>query len=104
MEWKENSVSWDLKTKKYQRHVVFDNIKLVVIYHKLYENSVVIDEVQTPDGTNITSLVRDRSCCLVLEGNGGCDCDQRAWRTFGELDEVSQKEVISQEFDLTRPS
>lgn len=44
------------------------------------------------------------SCCLVLEGNGGCDCDQRAWRTFGELDEVSQKEVISQEFDLTRPS
>lgn len=60
MEWKENSVSWDLKTKKYQRHVVFDNIKLIVIYHKLYESSVVIDEVQTPDGTNITSLVRDR--------------------------------------------
>jgi len=42
------------------------------------------------------------SCCLVLEGNNGCDCDQRAWRTFGELDEVSQKEVISQEFDLTK--
>lgn len=42
------------------------------------------------------------SCCLVLEGNGGCDCDQRAWRTFGELDEASQKEVISQEFDLTK--
>jgi hypothetical protein len=60
MEWKENSVSWDLKTKKYQRHVVFDSIKLIVIYHKLYESSVVIDEVQTPDGTNITSLVRDR--------------------------------------------
>lgn len=40
--------------------------------------------------------------CLVLEGNGGCDCDQRAWRTFGELDEASQKEVISQEFDLTK--
>ena len=40
--------------------------------------------------------------CLVLEGNGGCDCGQRAWRTFGELDEASQKEVISQEFDLTK--
>jgi hypothetical protein len=42
------------------------------------------------------------ACCLVLEGNNGCDCDQRAWRTFGELDEASQKEVISQEFDLTK--
>ena len=42
------------------------------------------------------------SCCLVLESNGGCDCDQRAWRTFGELDEASQKEIISQEFDLTK--
>jgi hypothetical protein len=40
--------------------------------------------------------------CLVLESNNGCDCDQRAWRTFGELDEASQKEVISQEFDLTK--
>jgi hypothetical protein len=40
--------------------------------------------------------------CLVLEGGHGCDCDQRAWRTFGELDEASQKEVISQEFDLTK--
>jgi len=41
------------------------------------------------------------ACCLVLEGNNGCDCDQRAWRTFGELDEASQKEIINQEFDLT---
>lgn len=40
--------------------------------------------------------------CLCIEDNGGCDCDQRAWRTFGELDEASQKEVISQEFDLTK--
>lgn len=42
------------------------------------------------------------ACCLVIESNNGCDCDQRAWRTFGELDEASQKEVISQEFDLTK--
>lgn len=42
------------------------------------------------------------ACCLILEGNNGCDCDQRAWRTFGELDEASQKEIISQEFDLAR--
>ena len=42
--------------------------------------------------------------CLVLEGNGGCDCDQRAWRTFGELDKASQDEIINQEFDLTKSS
>jgi hypothetical protein len=48
----------------------------------------------------------DRYCahCLVIESTDGCDCDQRAWRTFDELDEASQKEIISQEFDLTRPS
>lgn len=40
--------------------------------------------------------------CLVIESSNGCDCDQRAWRTFGELDEASQKEVISREFDLTK--
>jgi len=40
------------------------------------------------------------ACCLVLEGNGGCDCDQRAWRTFTELDKASQDEIINQEFDI----
>jgi hypothetical protein len=60
MEWKEDTVSWDLKTSRYMRHIVFDNIKLVVCYHRLYENSVIVDEIQTPDGTNIISLVRDR--------------------------------------------
>ena len=40
------------------------------------------------------------SCCLVLESSGGCDCDQRAWRTFGELDKASQDEIINQEFDI----
>jgi hypothetical protein len=37
--------------------------------------------------------------CLILEGNGCCDCGQRAWRTFTELDESNQKEIINQEFD-----
>lgn len=60
MEWKENTVSWDLKASRYKRHIVFDNIKLIVCYHRLYENSVIVDQIQTQDGTNITSLVRDR--------------------------------------------
>ena len=41
----------------------------------------------------------DRFCayCLVIECTDGCDCDQRAWRTFDELDEQSQLKVINQE-------
>jgi hypothetical protein len=41
----------------------------------------------------------DRFCeyCLVIESSDGCDCDQRAWRTFDELDEQSQLKVINQE-------
>ena len=41
-------------------------------------------------------------CCLVIESSNGCDCDQRAWRTFTELDETSQKEIINQEFDFAK--
>ena len=40
--------------------------------------------------------------CLILDGGHGCDCGQHAWRTFSELDEASQKEIINQEFDLTK--
>ena len=41
-------------------------------------------------------------CCLIIESNNGCDCDQRAWRTFTELDEASQKEIINREFDFAK--
>jgi hypothetical protein len=59
----------------------------------LYEQ--LIEEFTNSDATYC-------AYCLVHNGGHGCDCDQRAWRTFGELDEASQKEVISQEFDLTK--
>jgi len=41
----------------------------------------------------------DRFCayCLVLESTDGCDCDQRAWRTFDELDDQSQLRLINEE-------
>ena len=41
----------------------------------------------------------DRFCeyCLVIESTDGCDCDQRAWRTFDELDDESQLRLINQE-------
>lgn len=57
----------------------------------LYET--IVEEFEASDN-------RYCGCCLVLEGSGGCDCDQRAWRTFGELDKASQDEIINQEFDI----
>jgi hypothetical protein len=50
------------------------------------------------------SMSDDRFCayCLVIESTDGCDCDQRAWRTFDELDDESQLRLINQEFDLAK--
>lgn len=38
--------------------------------------------------------------CLVHNGGNGCDCDQHAWRTFGELDDDSQRQIINQELSI----
>jgi len=50
------------------------------------------------------SMSDDRFCayCLVIESTDGCDCDQRAWRTFDELDDESEVRLINQEFDLAK--
>ena len=61
MEWTENYTTWNLKTGQYVRHIKFDDIKLILLYHRIYENMFNIDEIQTVDGTNITNLVRDRT-------------------------------------------
>ena len=60
MEWQENYTTWDLKTGQYVRHIKFDDIKLILLYHRIYENMFNIDAIKTVDGTNITNLVRDR--------------------------------------------
>lgn len=61
MEWTENYTTWNLKTGRYVRHIKFDDIKLILHYHRIYENMFNIDEIQTQDGTNIIDLVRDRT-------------------------------------------
>ena len=35
--------------------------------------------------------------CLVHNGGNGCDCNQRAWRTFYELDDDTQIKVINEQ-------
>jgi hypothetical protein len=60
MQWTENYTTWDLKTGQYVRHIKFDDTKLILLYHRIYENMFSIDGIQTIDGTNIINLVRDR--------------------------------------------
>lgn len=60
MEWQENYTTWNLKTGKYVRHIKFDDVKLILLYHRIYENMFTIDEIKTVDGTNVINLVSDR--------------------------------------------
>jgi hypothetical protein len=66
MEWIENHKTWDMKKAQFAKHVRYEDIKLVLRYHRLYEDMFVIDEVQTLDGQNIIDMVRDRTL-QVLE-------------------------------------
>ena len=61
MEWTEHYTTWNSKTGHYVRHIKFDDIKLILHYHRIYDNMFNIDEIQTQDGTNIIDLVRDRT-------------------------------------------
>ena len=60
MEWTNKYMTWDLATNRYTRHMEYDNVKLVIVYHRIYDEHYAIDKVQTVDGTDITNLVRDR--------------------------------------------
>jgi hypothetical protein len=60
MEWTNKFMTWDLATNRYTRHIEYDGVKLILIYHRIYDEQFGIDQVKTPDGTDITVLVRDR--------------------------------------------
>ena len=60
MNWTENHTAWNLKTGCYTKHMRYEDIKLVVSYHRIYEDMYTIDEICTEDGQNIIDIVRDR--------------------------------------------
>lgn len=53
-------MTWDLATNRYTGHLEYDGVKLILIYHRIYDEHFAIDQVKTQDGTDITVLVRDR--------------------------------------------
>ena len=60
MEWKDGYKTWDMKKSQFAMHVRYEDVKLVIRYHRIYEDMFVIDEVQTLDGQNIIDMLRDR--------------------------------------------
>ena len=65
MEWIEGHKTWDMKKAQFAKHVRHEDIKLVLRYHRLYEDMFVIDEVQTLDGQNIIDMVRDKTLQIL---------------------------------------
>ena len=60
MEWVENHSTWDMKHARFTKHVQYEDVKLIIIYHRIYEDMFSIDEVQTLDGQNIIDMLRDK--------------------------------------------
>lgn len=60
MNWVEDQVVWNMKTGCYTKHLNYEGVKLIVVYHRIYEDVYGIDEVQTLDGQNIIDMLRDR--------------------------------------------
>lgn len=58
--WTNGFSTWNMKTSQFVKHVKWEDNKLIIVYHRLYDDMYSIDEVQTLDGQNIIDMLRDR--------------------------------------------
>jgi hypothetical protein len=58
--WTNGFSTWNMKTSQFVKHVKWEDAKLIIVYHRLYDDMYSIDEVQTLDGQNIIDMLRDR--------------------------------------------
>jgi hypothetical protein len=63
--WVEQQASWDMKTSRYTKHIQYEDIKLVVVFNRIYEDILIVEQIQTLDGQNIIDLVRDRAITVI---------------------------------------
>jgi hypothetical protein len=49
---------YNMATSEYTREIVYEGIHLLLRFHKDMLDEYVLDAVLTPDGTNITDLIR----------------------------------------------
>jgi len=54
-----------MKTGRYTKHIQYENIKLVVVFNRIYEDTLVVEEIRTLDNQNIIDLVRDRAITVI---------------------------------------
>ena len=64
-EWEENKTSWDMKTQRYTKMITYEDIKLVVTFYRLYEDSIIVEKISTLDNQNIIDLIRDRAITVI---------------------------------------
>ena len=58
--WTKDFSTWNMKNSQFVKHVKWEEVKLLIVYHRLYDDMYSIDEVQTLDGQNIIDMLRDR--------------------------------------------
>lgn len=63
--WVEQQAMWDMKTGRYTKHIQYEDIKLVVVFNRIYEDVLIVEEIKTLDGQNIIDLVRDRAITVI---------------------------------------
>ena len=63
--WVEQQAMWDMKTGRYTKHIQYEDIKLVVVFNRIYEDVLIVEQIQTLDGQNIIDLVRDRAITVI---------------------------------------
>ena len=54
----QDKTQFNIKTQQYTREIMYEGIHLMLQYSRGFEGGFELDAVLTPDGQNITDLIR----------------------------------------------
>jgi hypothetical protein len=61
MNWEKDVVHYNMAMQQYTKCVEYKDVRLVLVYERDMLDEYVLRSVQTPDGQDITDLMRDAS-------------------------------------------
>lgn len=61
MNWEKDVVHYNMAMQQYTKCVEYKDVRLVLVYERDMLDEYVLRGVQTPDGQDITDLMRDAS-------------------------------------------
>jgi hypothetical protein len=61
MNWEKDVVHYNMAMQQYLKCVEYKDVRLVLVYERDMLDEYVLKGVQTPDGQDITDLMRDAS-------------------------------------------